>query len=104
MLRRLPPLFMQQPGDETDAAPPTQSNGFYSLYSEDELADLWAVHTQFFGAREAADEPDEPAEGPVDARSILGGLHAAVLQTIADGEAVEEAVPPLESSEPEPQP
>jgi hypothetical protein len=89
----LPPEMCDGGDGDGDAAP---SNPFYAAYGGDELADLWSVHTQYFG--EAASAEEEPEE--VTERSILGGLHEAVLSTIAEGEADNDGSPP--TSEPPP--
>ena len=71
-----------------DGVPPPerpQSNPFYAAYDDDELAELWDIHSKLFGA--ADDAAEEPPPEEVGGEAILGGLHAAVLQTIAEGEA-----------------
>ena len=69
--------------DEPPGPPP--AGGFYSAYETDELAKLWEVHTQFFGEADDAEEET----GDVTEGDVLGELHAAVLRTIAEGEAEE---------------
>ena len=69
---------------EEPPVPPPPVGGFYSPYGTDELAKLWEVHTEFFGER---DEAAEEESGEVNEGNILGGLHAAVLRTIAEAEA-----------------
>ena len=70
---------MQADGD--DDAQAQQAQGFFTPYSEEELASLWDVHTTFnIGAD--SDTPDErAADSPP---SGLGGLHEMVLAALED--------------------
>ena len=76
---RVVPTFEPPPEPPTTGGP-----NFFGLYGEDELADLWKIHNEFFGDTAAAEPEEDDDNAEVN---IFGGLHAAVQQAIADGES-----------------
>ena len=69
--------------DGGDDAQAQQAQGFFTPYSEEELASLWDVHTTFnIGADSDSDSDDRAADD--SAPSGLGGLHEMVLAALED--------------------
>ena len=78
----LQPRRAHMQADGGDDAQAQQAQGFFTPYSEEELASLWDVHTTFnIGAD--SDNDDERA-GDDSAPSGLGGLHEMVLAALED--------------------
>ena len=67
--------------------PSGKEPNFFAAYDTDELVDLLNVHEQLFGLNE--DLEPEGKEEEINEGNILGGLHDAVLRTIAEAEAAE---------------
>ena len=77
----LQPRRAHMQADGGDDAQAQQAQGFFTPYSEEELASLWDVHTTFnIGAD--SDSDDERADE--SAPSGLGGLHEMVLAALED--------------------
>ena len=69
------------------------------VYDEDELAQLWSIHSSLFGERDAADEDSAGFDLEPGADFASGGLHQAVLNAIAESDAeAAAAAPPVESA------
>ena len=66
--------------DGGDDAQAQQAQGFFTPYSEEELASLWDVHTTFNIGAESDDERAADDSAP----SGLGGLHEMVLAALED--------------------
>ena len=78
----LQPRLAHMQADGGDDAQAQQAQGFFTPYSEEELASLWDVHTTFnIGAD--SDGDDERAADD-SAPSGLGGLHEMVLAALED--------------------
>ena len=78
----LQPRRAHMQADGGDDAQAQQAQGFFTPYSEEELASLWDVHTTFnIGAD--SDSDDERAADD-SAPSGLGGLHEMVLAALED--------------------
>ena len=78
----LQPRRAHMQADGGDDAQAQQAQGFFTPYSEEELASLWDVHTTFnIGADNDVD--DERAADD-SAPSGLGGLHEMVLAALED--------------------
>ena len=70
--------------EEPSAASDGAARGFFSMYGEEELAALWDVHSAHFVSE---NDPDEHDSGGGGGSGLAGGLHEAVLRTLAeDGE------------------
>ena len=76
----LQPRRAHMQADGGDDAQAQQAQGFFTPYSEEELASLWDVHTTF---NIGADSDDERAADD-SAPSGLGGLHEMVLAALED--------------------
>ena len=76
----LQPRRAHMQADGGDDAQAQQAQGFFTPYSEEELASLWDVHTTF---NIGADSDDERADDD-SAPSGLGGLHEMVLAALED--------------------
>ena len=76
----------------TGPAPPSKAD----LYDDEALQALWTVHTEFFGDTSGDDAEATDAADDVTPANIMGGLHEAVLRTLATDA---EAVPPSEPTE-----
>jgi hypothetical protein len=78
----LQPRRAHMQADGGDDAQAQQAQGFFTPYSEEELASLWDVHTTFnIGADNDSDD-DRAADD--SAPSGLGGLHEMVLAALED--------------------
>ena len=76
----LQPRRAHMQADGGDDAQAQQAQGFFTPYSEEELASLWDVHTTFnIGADNDSDD-DRAADD--SAPSGLGGLHEMVLAAL----------------------
>ena len=77
----LQPRRAHMQADGGDDAQAQQAQGFFTPYSEEELARLWDVHTTFnIGADSDVDERAADDSAP----SGLGGLHEMVLAALED--------------------
>lgn len=77
----LQPRRAHMQADGGDDAQAQQAQGFFTPYSEEELASLWDVHTTFnIGADDGNDERAADDSAP----SGLGGLHEMVLAALED--------------------
>ena len=77
----LQPRRAHMQADGGDDAQAQQAQGFFTPYSEEELASLWDVHTTFnIGADSDGDERAADDSAP----SGLGGLHEMVLAALED--------------------
>ena len=80
--RALQPRRAHMQADGGDDAQAQQAQGFFTPYSEEELASLWDVHTTFnIGADNDSDDERAADDSPP---SGLGGLHEMVLAALED--------------------
>ena len=79
--RALQPRHAHMQADGGDDAQAQQAQGFFTPYSEEELASLWDVHTTF---NIGADDGDDERAADDSAPSGLGGLHEMVLAALED--------------------
>ena len=78
----LQPRRAHMQADGGDDAQAQQAQGFFTPYSEEELASLWDVHTTFnIGADNDSDDERAADDSPP---SGLGGLHEMVLAALED--------------------
>ena len=77
----LQPRHAHMQADGGDDAQAQQAQGFFTPYSEEELASLWDVHTTF---NIGADDGDDERAADDSAPSGLGGLHEMVLAALED--------------------
>ena len=78
----LQPRRAHMQADGGDDAQAQQAQGFFTPYSEEELASLWDVHTTFnIGADNDGDDERAADDSPP---SGLGGLHEMVLAALED--------------------
>ena len=77
----LQPRRAHMQADGGDDAQAQQAQGFFTPYSEEELASLWDVHTTF---NIGADDGDDERAADDSAPSGLGGLHEMVLAALED--------------------
>ena len=86
--RALQPRHAHMQADGGDDAQAQQAQGFFTPYSEEELASLWDVHTTFnIGADNDGDDERAADDSPP---SGLGGLHEMVLAALEDPPDVDE--------------
>ena len=77
----LQPRRAHMQADGGDDAQAQQAQGFFTPYSEEELASLWDVHTTFnIGAEIDTDDAADDDSAP----SGLGGLHEMVLAALEE--------------------
>ena len=77
----LQPRRVHMQADGGDDVQAQQAQGFFTPYSEEELASLWDVHTTF---NIGADDGDDERAADDSAPSGLGGLHEMVLAALED--------------------
>ena len=77
----LQPRRVHMQADGGDDVQAQQAQGFFTPYSEEELASLWDVHTTFnIGAEIDTDDAADDDSAP----SGLGGLHEMVLAALEE--------------------